>query len=466
MKARMLILVCLLLALCAPAHAQHRPVVEYYYVNYCDTCTPEADFAEQFRSLTGQSLDDYRFVAQNVAHAAGAKALEEAAARYGFDRNAPLLPLCVVDGRVYAGTEAIRSDLPEYAISQMEGTDSVLYYLYLPACESCAQVAPLLEALPNRIRVALGDYDFESELRIRRVDMSGETALALALLDAYTVPEDKRLAPLVLCGDRYYQGAEAIRILAQYRIFQGAALNTPEISPLDALPPLAVGSTLAAGLIAGLNPCALSMLLLFLSVIAGAGKRAGIWAALFLCAKFAAYLLIGTVFLGLLRVWNPVWLPLVAKITLTLVSVALILLNLRDGWMARCEAYGQVRNQLPSGLRARLQTRIRRMASGTSAISAVALGFIVASGEFLCAGQLYLATLLAQLRQGGTTLSSAALLIGFCVAFLLPSALVAFGVVKGKAAFEVSEFFRRHLPLSKLLTALAFAAVLAMVWLT
>ncbi|HML48781.1 MAG TPA: hypothetical protein PKE04_18725, partial [Clostridia bacterium] len=439
---------------------------EYYYLNYCDSCTPEADFAEQFRALTGKSLDEYRFLAYNAAHTAGEKALEEAAARYGLDAGAPLLPLCIVDGRVYAGTEAIQTELPAYTVSQMEGTDSVLYYLYLPACESCAQVAPLLEALPDRIHVTLGDYEFESALRLRRVDMSGETTLALALLDAFSVPEGKRLAPLALCGERYYQGADAIRILLKYRIYQGAALSTPEVSPVRALPPLTVGSTLAAGLIAGLNPCALSMLLLFLSMIAVGGKRAGVWAALFLGAKLVAYLLIGTVFLGLLRLWNPVWLPTASKVTLTVVSATLILLNLRDGLMARREAYGKVRNQLPSGLRARLQARIRRIASGTHALSAVALGLLVASGEFLCAGQLYLATLLAQLHQGGTTLAGVALMLGFCLAFLLPSVLVAIGVLKGKAAFEVSEFFRRHLPLAKLLTALAFAAVLAVVWLT
>ena len=125
-----------LLALCAHALAEDtgaRHSVEYYYRNYCESCTPEADFAAQFRELTGLDLSQCDFTAWNAARADGQAALAEAAERLGIDD--PALPMAVVDGIPYQGASQMRGALVETALSWHETLDSEILFLYVPACE-------------------------------------------------------------------------------------------------------------------------------------------------------------------------------------------------------------------------------------------------------------------------------------------------------------------------------------------
>lgn len=64
-----------------------------------------------------------------------------------------------------------------------------------------------------------------------------------------------------------------------------------------------------AGLVGGLNPCALSMLLVLLSALLTAGRGAGRYAAVYLAVKGVCYFLIGTVFLAAFAATDAAWLP-------------------------------------------------------------------------------------------------------------------------------------------------------------
>jgi hypothetical protein len=187
----------------------------------------------------------------------------------------------------------------------------------------------------------------------------------------------------------------------------------------------------------------------------------------FLGAKFITYLLIGTLFLGAFQAWNPQWLQLAAKIALTALAAVLILFNLRDAWMARRERYGEIVNQLPTALRRGLQSRIRQALEkpfGPLMLVVAALGVLVAAGEFLCAGQVYLATLLAAIQTGSGLGTLFPMLVGYCLAFLAPSAALSFAVARGQALLTVSEFVRRRMPLIKLVTALFLVLTLIYAW--
>ena len=161
------------------------------------------------------------------------------------------------------------------------------------------------------------------------------------------------------------------------------------------------------------------------------------------------------------------WLPLAMKLFLTAYSALLILLNLWDALAARREAYGQIRNQLPARLRRFLHRRIGAVAANPRAMvpALLLLGALVAASEFLCAGQVYLATLLSGLQAGGQGAGMFLLLAAYCVAFLAPSALLTVLILRGKAVLQVSDWMRRRMAAGKLATALFFLAVLLAVWL-
>lgn len=97
------------------------------------------------------------------------------------------------------------------------------------------------------------------------------------------------------------------------------------------------------------------------------------------------------------------------------------------------------------------------------AISAAGLGFIVAAGEFLCAGQLYLLRLLDALHSG--VRGQTANLLAYCAAFIAPSAAVTALVVGGGSSARVSAFFAQRLATVKWITAAATLVLIVTAWL-
>jgi hypothetical protein len=95
------------------------------------------------------------------------------------------------------------------------------------------------------------------------------------------------------------------------------------------------------------------------------------------------------------------------------------------------------------------------------------LGAAVSAGEFLCTGQIYLATILYLLRAdtGGNTVAFVSLLCYTLAASLPPAVLVVF-CYKGKQALALSEFVRQRMPLIKIANALIFALFALLAWLS
>ena len=455
-----LLALLLLIAPCASA-SEHQ--VLYFYQNFCETCNPEEAFADSFGALTGYDLADCDFTGYNVVKESGRKALEDTAAGLGLE--APALPLYVVDGVAYLGAGALERGLPKAALAWRDTTESQLIYLYAPACASCERAARALDALPESVAVSRGEFEFQSTVTLERVDASADPDFARALYAQYAVPDDERVAPCVFYRGGYLSGAAAIErdVASIVRLgWAAGGITRPDAGvPAE---PLSLLGAIGAGLVAGFNTCALSMLLLFLSVVLDMKKRAGLLCCCFLLAKLICYLLIGFAFLEAVRLWNPVWLGRAAKWALTALGAALIGLNLWDALQARRGRYGSIHNQLPARQRNRLRRAIEAVAGSKALIPAVvALGFAVAVGEFLCAGQLYLMRLMHAVRLSAG--AQALELIAYCVSFLAPACAVCAAVLFGRSRRKMAAFFAEHLAAVKLLTAAAMTVMILSAWL-
>lgn len=465
-----LLLAAVLLALvpaCAEGGAS-RPQVLYFFLNYCDACHPEVEFGEDFYALTGRHIEEYAYSWYNVRNEQNRSLFEETAEAYGFAPEDRSLPMAVVDGKAYVDHARLESELPMDFLEN-KSTDSLIYYLYSPACESCAEAEAAIGALPEVVSARRGSVEFESRVVVKRINIYEDASTARALFDRYGVPEDSRTTPIVFLREDYLRGAESIGKRLPYMLNAALAVGTPLIEPAAEAKAglLSAAGTALAGFVAGFNPCALSMLLLFLSILLSADRRVTSYAAVYLGAKLVAYIAIGTAFLSVLSAWNPAWLPMAAKLMLTAIGGVLIVLNLMDASAARRERYGDIKNQLPRRLRGFLNERIRRALRGNGvalAASVALLGVVVAASEFLCSGQLYLATLTAGLSAGMEYFRLLMLLVVFCAAFLLPSVIVTLIVTKSRDMFSTSNALLRHMPLIKLLTAAAMLCVILAAW--
>ncbi|MBR0464371.1 MAG: hypothetical protein IJJ23_08330 [Clostridia bacterium] len=446
-----------------------RPQLLYFFENYCDACHPEVEFIETFHELTGRHVTDYDYLYYNIRSESARALFNETAEACGVAPEDRFVPMVVVDGKAYVGNSKVESVMPMDFLEN-ESTESLLYYLYSPACESCAAAEKHLEGTPESVTVRRGQVEFESAVRIEQINIYDNPSAAQALFERYCVPEDQRTTPIVFLGEDYVRGADDIESRLPYMLRQGKAIGTPLISETKEadLSALTVAGTAAAGFVAGFNPCALSMLLLFLSVLLASGERAGRYAAAYLVAKLVTYMAVGTALLSLLSAWNPTWLPTAAKVILTVIGGALIVLNLLDAWNAHRRRYGEIKNQLPGRVRGFLDRHIRASLKGHGAAlmaSVAALGVVVAASEFLCSGQLYLASLTAGLSAGTAYGRMLLLLLVFSLAFVLPSAVVTFVVVRSRNMLSASNAILRRMPLIKLITAVAMLGIILAAWL-
>lgn len=454
-----------ILWLCASAQAEAAHEVLYFYENYCASCTPEEDFYDSFERLTGFPLSECAYSSYNIARKDGRAKFESVADKLHLTN--PSVPMVVVDGVAYSGASEMQSRLPVDALSWGGETDSTIVYLYVPACESCARAVEVLDALPSMVTLLRGNVEIESNVLIERIDVSARPEVARQLFEAYDVPDDLRITPCVFLADRYLSGADTIERDLPSMVNLGWAVGCVDLPASETdgdSSALSLVGTLGAGLVAGLNTCALSMLLLFLSIVLDGKQRAGWLTVCFLGAKFVCYLLIGFVLLGVMQRFNPHWLQPLAKGVLTGMGAILIALNLWDAYQAHRENFGKIRNQLPAGLRSRLHRAIRAITNTRVLVPAtIALGFVVALGEFLCAGQLYLMQLLSKVQSG--TASQALNLVAYCLAFIAPSALLCALALRGGSQVRMSSFLAEHMAIAKLITAAAMLLLILSAWL-
>lgn len=349
---------------------------------------------------------------------------------------------------------------------------SRLVYLYVPACSSCAKAEALIRSLGDAVEVRNGEgRTMLSPLVVEKVDLSRDPDRAQALFARYETPESDRIAPSVYFGGHYLAGAGAILselpgALAEGKAQESLLIDQAPQSPAASENHPGLGAVIGAGLVAGLNPCALSMLILLLGSILHLGRRAAALAAVFLAAKLVTYFLIGFFLLRLLQVWNPLWLTQALKWLLSVAALVLIVLNLLDALRAARGEYGKVKNQLPSRMRSKLQGHIRKLADSPHLPAAMALlGLGISMGEFLCAGQVYLAGLLSWVSTGAKDAQKVLTLLMYCFSFILPSVLITAAVLRLRHTLQVSDWMRRRMPLVKLLSAAVLLAAVLCAWL-
>ncbi|MGN1141275.1 MAG: cytochrome c biogenesis protein CcdA, partial [Oliverpabstia sp.] len=215
-----------------------------------------------------------------------------------------------------------------------------------------------------------------------------------------------------------------------------------------------------AGLLAGLNPCSISMLLMLLSLILS--EKASVWknGLLYLLGKYGAYFAIG---LGIYFTASQIpektlgHVGRVIDIVLVVLFVTAGVLYLTDAMRVFHQDYGHIRTQLPVRLR-RLNHRMIRRASGKSGIFQplliLGLGVAISLGEFFCTGQIYMATITYLLKDHISGVWLAFLV--YVTAMSLPAFCMILLIQRTRNTEHVSDFMLRHMGAIKILNAVLF----------
>ena len=392
----------------------------------------------------------------------------------------------------------------EWILRPAEDTPGLILYFSAPTCSACEKASAHLSVLSDTHGSSDASTAEASLFTLQTYSLADPDTLPLInwYFDSYNVPESAQQVPIVFYGDNWLSGDKDILLRLEDDLTAGKAVGTrlaPELASTPRVEDSAairnsqseqtgqteIGLTEAGqaeqngqtdqngqtgteartllgmfgtGLLNGLNPCSLSMMLFFLALLATRPKGMLVPAFWFILGKFTGFLLLG---FGLVEVLTGVpeaVMSFFLRIVLPLGALAMALLNLHDYRAARKEAYQSIRLQLPEKLRRFNHQWIKRVGglleSDWLYPASFGMGLIIAGGDFLCTGQIYLATLLAAMRMGNPVSTAGFLLYGF--AFILPLFLLAGLIHMGKAIFDISEWVRSHMAAVKLANALFF----------
>ena len=451
--------------------------IQYFYMNVCASCDPEGDFLDHFEQYTGISRQtpNLSIETYNVYHSQGSNVFDRRMDALGVAESQRTLPMLLIgDTIVHAGQidEALAdvdfaARLPDMAAT-VPVNASVAIYFSMPGCRDCEKAEQdILSKLPKTVKIK----GIDSPVHVIKILASDEEGLALfrEYCSSYLVAEDRQRTPLVFVGCEELQGLDEIALLSQ-KIEAGDGLETALLradagTQKDPLARYGWAGVLLTGLLNGFNPCAISMTLMLLSLLAA--KRDWLLPAglAFALGKFVGFLLLGTLLYSVLDTMRLAEVQLAFKIIMAVFAAMLIVLNLNDYFAEVNENYRRVRLQLPVGLRRWNHALIKKTAALSSPAVLIPggalLGLIVAGGEFLCTGQIYVAVILMAVQSSsGLTAQALGYLVLYSLAFVLPLVALVILVSKGRQLFSLSELFRKHTPLVKLISALVFTAVL------
>lgn len=326
-------------------------------------------------------------------------------------------------------------------------------YFGLPSCHDCRE---FLDTTWEQLRVQAAAQGIELVLREHDILDPRAFAQMKQMLEARDTPFT---GVPVLVADRVVLMGDDLsgpRLAARWSLG-----GTPEAAPAPSAPtpapaPVTWAVVGVAGLVDGVNPCVITLLVFLLSV-ARVGRRALWWGLAYAAGVFTAYTAVG---LGLLQAASLTRAaPWASGAVEGIAVVSLVAFAVLSLWDARMAALGRSRSvvlRLPTGLDRVVRRLARTQRHGTLGVAtAFVLGALISLLEFVCTGQVYLPTLV-YLNQSGSD-GALGLLLWYNLAFVVPLVVV-FAVVQGGLGHQrLVLWARSNVAASKVLLAGVYA---------
>jgi len=330
------------------------------------------------------------------------------------------------------------------------------------------------------------DADYIKKMEDAGIEVESYDILTSAenadLFTAYkaTYNVDKEAAvPIVFAGDQAFVGLDEIRegfddgsitSLSSEELLDVSVIEGATYTNITGV----VGflTVLAAGFLDGFNPCAIAMLLLFVSLLGfSENKRVLILVSVtYIFALFISYFLIGTFLLNFLLQFKAEA-ELINRIISWFVAILcsfLFLFNLYDFFMTRKNRYDKVKNQLPKFIQRFNKKIIKRFTAVinddtnkkglfTILVLTFVLGVLLSVTELICTGQIYLGIIYG--IHYLETFYAYIALISYNIMFVVPLIAIAVIAIRGKGIVSTSNWIREHMHIIKFFNAMLFLII-------
>jgi len=303
-----------------------------------------------------------------------------------------------------------------------------------PTCGECMQIK-------QEILFPLEKKHSVIDLKIHDVDTDSGYKLIMAMEDRFRVPTSSSIE--LFFPDTFLIGAEDIlkhghRMILRYlehpETWKPRDMGEDTTSLSGRLAERFSGFSflgiLTAGIIDGINPCAIATMIFLISFLATQKRKRREVLAIglsFTAAVFITYLGMGVgAFKALSFLQKNLWVSQTIRWGAAALAVIFGLLSFRDAIVFhKTGKASEITLQLPEAVKMRIHKVISGNLSGKSlVIGAVVTGFLVTLLEAVCTGQVYLPTIVLMTRQKGLQLTGWLYLIFYNFLFVLPLLIV------------------------------------------
>jgi cytochrome c biogenesis protein CcdA len=349
-------------------------------------------------------------------------------------------------------------------------------FFYAPGCAECARLeATLFPEIERR---------FGNACAIKPYDIGIESNFLYLLRLEYKTGYTGEERAYLLLNQKYAFGATPDRDVVCARISdllrRSPAMNGPAPEQADDDSALitkryggfALPAVVLAGVLDGINPCAISTLVFFMSLLAVSkirNRQLLLLGGSFCLASFLAYLALGFGLLRSLYLFSGFTaLRNIAEWIMSAALLVLAVLSFRDAIRFRKTGRAaDVTLQLSSGMKKRIHEIMHRgIGSGHLVLGGLCTGAAVTALESVCTGQVYVPTLALILKSSAYSAPRAwLLLLLYNGMFILPLVLVFIAVYFGLRTETLLIWSRKNAVLSKFLLGLFFtiASILILV---
>jgi len=337
-------------------------------------------------------------------------------------------------------------------------------YFYSSTCNTCEKIEEYLGEIEQKY----------PNLNIKKYDILEGVVNHDLLIEygkTYSLPEEQRgFTPSMFISDQVLLGEE-IRTSLEEKI--AAYPDGPTTTILrDAEGGtgyegksiwVQIAAALGAGLINGLSPCSLSFFLFLLSLLLTSKETMLKCGIRFLEGKAIMFFLLGTLLYSVMSKLNTTSFDKWLDVIMIVFAVIFAVLNIIDFFKARNEKYGEMNLQLPKKVKKLNHTILKWGNKFTTEkygpFVMFVIGMIVATGEFLCTGQIYLSSVVIMVQKGSQGMLPVGLLAVYSVAFILPLLILMLIIYFGKKVFGMSEAVLEKIPWIKMISAILFIAM-------
>jgi len=487
------------------SQAQREVTIAYFYLNPCGSCKVAEEFTAKLDGLLQEVSTDVKvdLYAYNTFQLGNSDRMLAFCEEYRVPEESRKVPLLFLNGLWLQGDDAIEKQvvsvfaeagdnrlhpagLPNVAedallkpssdsgsVSDIRTDETRIIYFSAPSCKACEKAEKVLKRLDENVQAVSAGVSLETQVTVEQFSLGDLQNINRIkwYFATYGVPEEKQIAPILFLGNTWISGDDLVFEDLLDLIASGKGLDTNvmpdnlqqdiQTEPSLDSPSYSLAGVLATGLLNGLNPCSLAMMLFFLSLLATRPSGVLKPGLFFAGGKFLGFCLLGFLFQGLFSRMEIPWFQSVSRIIIIVLASFMVLMNLNDFLAAKKESYQSIRLQLPVKLRGLNHRWLKKAAAleGTPMflLSCLLLGLVVSVGDFLCTGQIYLATILYVMKSSPETGSLAIpTFLAYGIAFITPLLILTFLVHRGRAVFDVSEWVRSHMAAIKLVNALFF----------